>query len=469
MRQPGGIRSKITFWFYLLLTFMIGNSIITYGIVRKVEEKLLNVETIDHFLENTLEVRRMEKNFLLYGDPKALDQGTVYLATLARQLAENEELFISLSSLHNISKVRNALQIYDTIFSQLSYSTTKNKAAAEIRDKGNQLTILAENLVTREHRAINNLLRMISNSLLLMLPLLIIFFGAVAALLGKGIVSSLKQLEKHADMMATGDFVEVPFTSTSREVNSLIGAFNRMSRELKNRQQQLVRSEKLASLGTMLAGVAHEFNNPLSNISSSAQILAEEIDGDKESLAHELLDQITTETSRASSIIKTLLELARHENFHRDHYPLKPILQEIIVLLHGQLAKDIDIQLAVPNELIIFADKQKIQQVFLNLLKNSTDAMGANGVIKIQAWQNQTGLKIIVKDDGPGMSSQVKEKIFDPFFTTKDTGQGSGLGLFIIHDIIVQHGGTITVGSTNGEGATFTIILPAQEKENIDV
>jgi signal transduction histidine kinase len=335
--------------------------------------------------------------------------------------------------------------------------------AADIRDQGNQLTKLAEELVAMEHRAINNLLRIISNSLLLMLPLLIIFFGTIAALLGRGIVSSLKQLEKHADMIATGNFIEVPFTSSSREVNNLINAFNRMSRELKSRQQQLVRSEKLASLGTMLAGVAHEFNNPLSNISSSAQILNEEIGEDKNSFARDLLNQITAEASRASSIIKTLLSLARHETFHRDHYPLKPLLHEILALLHGQLAKDVDIQLAIPNELSIFADKQKIQQVFLNLLKNSMDALGGKGVIQIQAWQNQTEIKIVVSDDGPGMSDQVKKKIFDPFFTTKYTGQGSGLGLFIIHDIIIQHGGTITVESIKGKGTAFTIILPATE------
>ncbi len=463
MRQPGGIRSKITFWFFLLLTFMVGNSLIIYGIIREVEEKLLNVEEVDAFFENTLEVRRMEKNFLLYGDQKSLEQGTVYLATLSRQLVENEELFISLSSLHDISKVRNALSNYNATFSLLSDSASRNKAASDIRDQGTQLTILAEDLVTREHHAIRGLLRMTSNSFLLMLPLFILFFGAFAALLGKGIVFSLKQLEKHAAMIATGNFVEVPFTSTNREVNSLISAFNRMSRELKSRQQQLVRSEKLASLGTMLAGVAHEFNNPLSNISSSAQILAEEIGGEKNSLPQELLGQITSETSRASGIIKTLLALARHENFHRAHYPLKSLLQEIVVLLHGHLSGGVDVQMAIPDELNIFADKQKIQQVFINLLKNSQEAMGGKGEIRIKAWQNQSALKIVVSDDGPGMSGHVKERIFDPFFTTKDTGQGSGLGLFIIHDIIVQHGGTISVDSIQGQGAFFTIILPVKE------
>lgn len=442
------------------MIFMVGNSLITYGIVQKVEEKLLNVEMVDGFLENTLEVRRMEMNFLLYGDRNSLDQGIKYLETLSWQLSENEELFARLSSSPNRNEVPNVLRDYSASFVRLRHPVDRNEAALQVRDLGNQLTILAEDLVALERRAINTLLRVISNTLLLLLPFLVIFFGVVAALLGKGIVSSLKQLERHAAMVATGNYVEVPFTSTSREVTSLISAFNRMSRELKSRQQQLVHSKKLASLGTMLAGVAHEFNNPLSNISSSAQILAEEIEDKDIPLAHEMLDQINTETSRASSIIKTLLAFARHENFFRDHYQFEPLLQEIIVLLHGQPAKDVDIQLTIPEGLTVFADKQKIQQVFLNLLKNSMDAMGGKGKINIRAWQYQSGVKIVIRDNGPGISMQVKEKIFDPFFTTKDTGQGAGLGLFIVHDIIAQHGGSITVDNPNGEGASFTIVLP---------
>ncbi len=464
MQHAGGIRSKIIFWFFLLLAFMVGISLSTYGIVSKVEEKLFNIETVDAFLENTLEVRRMEKNFLLYGDQESLVQGAAYLSSLSGQLIDNEELFVRLSSRQEISEVQEALHAYTSTFKGLQRTLINEESAAKIREQGNQLTVLAEELVVEERLAIHRLLRLISNTLLVTLPLAVILFGSAAALLGRGIVSSLKQVEKHAAMVAKGNFIEAPFSSTSREVNSLINAFNKMSRELKRRQQQLVRSEKLASLGTMLAGVAHELNNPLSNISSSAQILAEEIDGDEESLANELLAQINAETSRAGAIVKTLLALARHEQFHRDHYRLKPLLQEIIQLLQGQIAKEVDIQLAIAEELEIFADKPKIQQVFINLLKNSADAMGGKGIIQIKAWQNQGRLKIVISDTGPGIPRQLADKIFDPFFTTKDTGQGSGLGLFIVHDIIVQHGGTINIDQTRDQGAAFTIILPAKER-----
>lgn len=462
MRQPGGIRNKITFWFFLVLAFMIVISGITYGIVRAVEEKLFNIEKVDAFLEEILEVRRMEKNFLLYRDQKSMQQWAAYLETTTRQLNANEKLFVRLSSLPEISEVQQALKTYKATFDKFRNTQSVDELTGKLREQGNQLTTLAEELIVREHQTIHRLLGLIRNSLLFVLPLLVLSFSIAAALLGRGIVSSLKQLERHAANIAAGNFVELPIVSTNREINSLINAFNKMSRKLKTRQQQLVRSEKLASLGIMLAGVAHEFNNPLSNISSSAQILAEEL-GDKDgSFAQELVEQISTESNRAAAIVKTLLSLAREEKFHRAHYPLKSLLQEILDLLRGQMSKNIDIQLEISDETVMFADKQKIQQVFINLLKNSIDAVGGAGTIRIQARQSLTGLEITISDDGQGIPKQLQGKIFDPFFTTKDTGQGSGLGLFIVHDIIIQHGGSIKAESM-GRGTIFTIILPAKE------
>jgi two-component system, NtrC family, sensor kinase len=463
MRQPGGIRSKITFWFYLVFVFMITSSVLMVWIVKALEEKHFSIEKADVFLENILEVRRMEKNYLLYKDRNSMEEWISYLAVATRELTDNREIFVRLSSLAEIDEVELALENYQTTFTRFrNLPIEEALLAVSVRKQGNRLTTLTEELIVREHQTIHTLLALIRNTLSFMLPFFILIFSWVAVLLGRGIVSSLKQLERHAATIAAGNFVEVPFISTNREINSLINAFNRMSRELKNRQQQLVRSEKLASLGIMLAGVAHEFNNPLSNISSSAQILIEELEEKDGEYARELALQISAETNRASAIVNTLLPLAREDKFHRDVYPLKSLCQEVLVLLRGQTAADVDIQLVIADEIVIFADKQKIQQVFINLLKNSFDALAGGGTIRIRAWQHQAELKITISDDGPGISRQVQKKIFDPFFTTKDTGQGSGLGLFIVHDIIVQHGGSIGIEST-GEGAAFIIRLPGEE------
>jgi len=463
MQQLGGIRSKITFWFYLLLAFMVGSSVITYGIVRVVEEKHFTIEKADVFLEDVLEVRRMEKNFLLYRDSVSMKHWSEYLDAVTHHLLVNKELFVKLSSSPEISEVQSALDTYNVTFAQFQNPRADAELiAAKIREQGKRLTTLTEELIIKEHRTIHRLLALIKNGLLLGLPILVLIFSAGAALLGKGIVLSLKQLEQYAATIAEGNFVELPIVGSNQEINNLINAFNRMSRELKIRQQQLVQSEKLASLGTMLAGVAHEFNNPLSNISSSAQILDEELNGKDDVFARELIEQISSETNRAAAIVHTLLSLAREEKFQRNHHLLRPLLQEILDLLRGQVAKNIDIQLAVSTEIKIFADKQKMQQVFINLLRNSFDALNGEGVITIKAWQNQESVKITISDNGPGIPKKMQEKIFDPFFTTKDTGQGSGLGLFIVHDIIVQHGGQITIENMSRR-TLFTIVLPAGE------
>ncbi len=464
MRQPGGIRSKITFWFFLALFFMIGCSVVTYLVVNVVEEKHLNIENVDVVLENTLEMRRMEKNYLLYHDHGSMSQWRAYLIKTRQQFNANKEVLKGEGSPAQIAKIDEILREYETIFSAFQQDRNNDALAVQLRVQGRQLTELAENLVVQQHQFIHRLLRLIRHTLLFLLPLMVLFFGAIAAILGHGIVSSLKQLENHASSIATGNFVEASFRSDNREINSLISAFNQMSRELKRRQQQLVRSEKLACLGTMLAGVAHEFNNPLSNISSSAQILAEEL-GEKEGeVAADLLSQINMETMRASAIVRTLLSLAREEKFHRAHYLLSPLLQEIIDLFHGQIGKDVEIRLVVDQGVMIFADKQKIQQLFINLLKNSLDALAGQGIITVMAYSSIAELKIVFSDNGPGIPPQIREKIFDPFFTTKDTGHGSGLGLFIIHDILVQHGGSISVDANNGQGVKFTIHLPVGEK-----
>jgi len=463
MKQPGGIRSKITFWFYLVFAFMVISSVLMFWIVRTLEEKHFSIEKADVFLEDVLEVRRMEKNYLLYQDRNSMEEWASYLAMATQELTDNRDLFVRLSSPAEINNVQQALEYYQETFTRFrNLPAEETMLAVDIREQGNRLTTLTEDLIIREHQTIHNLLAFIRNTLLFLLPFLVFVFSSVAVLLGRGIVSSLKQLECHAASIAAGDFVEVPFVSTNREINSLIDAFNQMSRELKRRQQQLVRSEKLASLGIMLAGVAHEFNNPLSNISSSAQILLEELGENEEEYARELALQISTETRRASAIVNTLLPLAREDKFHRDSYSLKSLCKEVLVLLRGQASENVDIQVVISDEIIIFADKQKIQQVFINLLKNSFHELIDGGIIQIRAWQHQAELKIIFSDNGPGIPGQVQKKIFDPFFTTKDTGQGSGLGLFIVHDIIIQHGGSISIEST-GEGTAFIIRLPGEE------
>jgi len=260
-----------------------------------------------------------------------------------------------------------------------------------------------------------------------------------------------------------------------------------MLKELELRQRHLVQSEKLASLGTLLSGVAHELNNPLSNISTSGQILAEEIDSTDHAYKKELVDQINEQTDRARNIVRSLLEYSRDKDFTDRQLPLRELFEETIRFVKGQLPPSVSVTVDVPGDLVITADKQRIQQAFLNLIKNGIEAIPGEGAVSIRARKHRaidkagddTGIynylkyrgkctleddtiDIEIRDTGEGIPADLLPKVFDPFFTTKDVGKGSGLGLFIVHEIIEEHDGCIAVDSEPGKGTTFLIRLPVK-------
>jgi signal transduction histidine kinase len=257
--------------------------------------------------------------------------------------------------------------------------------------------------------------------------------------------------------------------SRDREIALLIEAVNRMLEEIEVRQHYLVRSEKLAALGTLLSGVAHELNNPLSNISSSCQILQEELDSADPEYQQELLAQIDEQTNRARNIVRSLLEFTRVREFRRETLELGALLQETVRFLKGQLPARLDLRLEIPAGLQVRGDKQRLQQVFLNLLKNAAEA--ARGEVRVRAGHPTAlpvrkcfegeGVCVEIADVGAGIPPELLARVFDPFFTTKDVGHGSGLGLFVAHEIVEEHGGCISAENPPGGGALFTLWLPA--------
>jgi signal transduction histidine kinase len=300
---------------------------------------------------------------------------------------------------------------------------------------------------------------------------LFIFSLTIAALLGRKVVNSLKLLEGYTKRISQGDFVEVAVGEGEQEIRSLLTAFNRMTKELQMRQHQLVQSEKLAALGTLLSGVAHELNNPLSNISTSAQILREEIEEDNVEFKKSLIGQIEVQSDKARDIVRTLLEFSRIKEFRKEKLLLGKLVEETILLIRGHAPSEVVISVDIPEDIFIIVDKQRMQQVLLNLIKNGIDAVQGHGHIWISALCTGCGtgldeVEILIEDDGPGIDAEHVKRIFDPFFTTKDVGKGSGLGLFIVHDIIEWHGGSISVESRPGLGTTFIIWLPGEQQEH---
>ena len=205
--------------------------------------------------------------------------------------------------------------------------------------------------------------------------------------------------------------------------------------------------------------MAHEINTPLTGISSYVQILQKKLSDGHHS---QILEKIEAQTERVTRIIKNLLNFARNPSetsFHQ--VDLKESLEEIISLIEYKLKNlSINLELNLNPLKLIWADGERLQQVFLNIILNAIDAMPEGGTLKIELEQTDTAAVIRIEDTGTGIKEQDLPHIFDPFFTTKGIGKGTGLGLSISYAIIKEHEGHIAVESESGKGSLFSIHIP---------
>jgi two-component system NtrC family sensor kinase len=224
-------------------------------------------------------------------------------------------------------------------------------------------------------------------------------------------------------------------------------------------QQQLMTSEKLASIGLLSAGVAHEINTPLTGISSYVQLLQKKL---VDTHYSQILEKIESQTERVAHIIKNLLNFARSPNeisFSRVN--LTEGLKEILALMDYKLkAMNIVLEFNAPNLRPIWAQGERLQQVFINIILNALDAMPRGGTLRIDVAEEGEFVVVRITDTGSGIKKQHLPHIFDPFFTTKGIGKGTGLGLSISYAIIKEHEGRIFVDSVEGQGTTFTVLIP---------
>ncbi len=225
-------------------------------------------------------------------------------------------------------------------------------------------------------------------------------------------------------------------------------------------EEQLQISEKMASIGLLAAGVAHEVNTPLTGISSFTQMLLESARPDDPSTP--VLEKIERQTFRAAKIVNGLLNLARPAQVDSGPCDINAVINDVLSLLEHQFRTG---SIQVRKELAATAPlvqgiEHKLQQVFLNLFLNSRDAMPKGGWLTIVTREDRNGATVEVADTGAGIPAEQLSRIYDPFYTTKEIGKGTGLGLSITYGIIQEHGGTITCDSVVGQGTRFTIRLP---------
>lgn len=229
-------------------------------------------------------------------------------------------------------------------------------------------------------------------------------------------------------------------------------------------ERRLVQTDKLTSIGVLAAGVAHEVNTPLAVISSYSQMLAKQLADDEKKAG--MLDKIAKQTFRASEIVNSLLSFSRTSTTTFQSTDINKVIEETLVLIGPQTEKakvTVDARLAgdLPP---IRGNAGKLQQVFLNLFMNARDAMPAGGKLGVETSFDASHVRVRVTDTGSGIPPEVLSRIFDPFYTTKVPGKGTGLGLSISYGIVREHGGIIEVNSRPGEGTTFALVIPREQR-----
>ena len=316
--------------------------------------------------------------------------------------------------------------------------------------------------------------------------LLLLIIGVLVIILTHYLVDiPVQRLVRHSALVALGDFESRVAVSSRDELGELSEAVNYMteslgkadkelkdladslenkveerSREIKLMEEQLRRSEKLASIGTLAAGVAHEINNPLTGILLYSSILSTDKKLDPALLPD--VERVIAETQRCAGIVKNLLEFSRESSPQKEVIALDAILDEVVTFFHNQpdfkniaIGKNYGIDL--PQ---ISVDPNQIRQVLMNLVINAGHAMSNGGDLDITTFLSADGKYVCagIKDNGDGIPEENLARIFDPFFTTKS--EGTGLGLSISYGIIENNGGKIEVKSRLGEGTAFTVMLP---------
>jgi two-component system NtrC family sensor kinase len=236
------------------------------------------------------------------------------------------------------------------------------------------------------------------------------------------------------------------------------------TQELQRVQDQLIRAGKMAALGELAAGVAHEINNPLTGVLTFSSLMLKK--ADESHPWRKDLENVVQQTTRCRNIVKGLLDFARQRKPDKKEWDIHLLIDNTLTLLAEQvrfqnIKIDKQFKAGIP---MLFVDGDQIQQVFMNILLNAADAMAGNGGNLSIKTDLKDGLaEISFTDTGCGISKEHLSKLFDPFFTTKETGKGTGLGLAISYGIVQSHGGDIEVESQVGKGSTFRIKLPIEK------
>jgi signal transduction histidine kinase len=514
------IKKKIILSFFVSFSVIIILSMSAYVDFLKIRKEVGYLELAASIRSKSLLLRRYEKNFFL-GNLKQADDVRNYLTqlkdivrqdisysgsglklqTLDQKLDEYRNTFERINrtisefkDLLNSLKSQNfpypfLLPFVESTFldhpnqnadllKKISFSpTSKNKAIkilhslafeiSSLRGLGEEILMISKDLDSSARIKVEGIINVSRRTAFIFIPTAFFIGFVLLFVISHRVVNRLGILMKTIEKIGKGYFSPLPVPKQHDEVSTLISTFNKMEEDLKLREDELIRKEeellqsrKLAALGTLASGVAHELNNPLNNIYLATQTLSREILKERyPEIIMDSINDIHSQTLRVKRIIGDLLEFTRGKKPEFTEVNLR----EMIDRVYNRLLSSMNlsrIKFFLEGQEVIFADKEQMEQVFINLFSNAVEAMSGEGVLRVKIFHEGKNAKISISDSGMGIPEEIAERIFEPFFSTKE--KGTGLGLSIVYSIIKKHNGEISVESREGKGTTFTIDLPAK-------
>lgn len=453
----------ITNLFAVILITLIG--FYAYRNLDLVSTKLRFMEIADDLNASFLNTRLDEKNFFLYHDKTALLDLRERLTKSLQVMDSVKADIIRATGEGNFEQLKSSVADYLKLAEKMEAFPSAGPALQNrVREAGRQLRGFSSQITHLEKQKTNQIIAGSRNELFTALFIMLLAAITVGYLFFFNISSSLKKIKKAARLISDGNYHGVEEVGIPRdEVGSVLRAINYMSQELQKREEQILQSKKLASIGILTAGVAHELGNPLNNISVIAQTYQEHYNTLSETDRLGFMKMIDEESDRIKDIVKNLLDFSKPKKQVLEETPIDEVIHKSLKLVQNMLdISNIDIQLDLKEEIPpLMIDENQIIEVIVNLITNSIHATPPGGKLTVETrWREGADtMEILVTDTGKGIPAEILPHLFDPFFSTKGTS-GTGLGLFVSYGIIKNHGGAISVSSEVGAGTTFTITLP---------
>jgi len=466
LKRPSiSIRTRLIIAFSLIFALCATITIWSIYTIAQVMDKIQFLETSDNYKAEIQEARRFEKNYLLYGT-NLIDAQT-HLQNAEKILQENTQTIEKILGPTDFRKMNSHLTNYHKLLIKLGDTHNeleKKNIETALRDHGSQMIETALEFERIERESVSEMLILARRIPFVFLVLLLLTIIFIVSFLARQLLGTLARFTKYTERIGNGDFSPIaPQRKYRDEFSQLRMAFNKMIKEIDHREKIMVESHKLRAVGTLVAGVAHELNNPLNNTMLTASMIQEDYDKLKDDEKLDMIIDIINETERSKKIVRNLLDFAREGEVKLITLNLNEILQNSINLVANQI-KLSQLNLTTnfeQNLSLIYGDAHMLQQVFINLILNAVDVLPKKGMITINTFKSKEDFVVVeIKDNGPGIPEHILPRIFEPFFTTKPIRKGTGLGLSVSRGIVTKVGGYITVESKLGEGASFKVFLP---------